>query len=642
TETPSRTFERKSWILAMNQPVRLSESLSELRSDVLSLLLSFLEVTSLSRTCSLDHLLGRIAASHEHWRWFVLQSFGVYYDDYMRSVEVADDCRWRRLFIYIRQVHHNVDQQKAAQRTMPGLLKPCTWLGEDFAGSSAVPGTARRHARRRRYRGSLELADNCNVFFWENGRVVQVVRACDGTVLREIDTGQNFRRCFHRLANVKKKLFVCLNDCIKVWDYESFQTPVELPPARTPASMVRVGRPLELLVHRQRLILVESNCCLLWHTETFEFICCIQHDDTGAAFGCHGEPDPSPRAEVHGSHRPRETLEVQWMGDLLMTWGRGSLKSLNVWTLDGEAKAFLQTDSALVQVDVARVTWQSVYALDHFILCALDARSVVTFWDSKENFAPIFRFYCGCEEPFDLVLTQDFMVVINDNVSANRLDLCFWKLWLHPDFEDAHQSAESLEVLRNEAKQQREASHRGRPAGARFAPQGGIPVQGAAATGLMAGLDLASVAAAQLSGDTLQRFLHKELRPNCRPIKTLSIPDIDTYFASYRNFLNMCSFHKSGQESLSVYRSCSLQKKAFFPPAKHTKFEEWLALQVHNDGTVVVHDFRPQQMAFDELVSCVTGSFTNASEAETSKQPEQIPQRQRGLPGCGLRRARRA
>ena len=25
------------------------------------------------------------------------------------------------------------------------------------------------------------------------------------------------------------------------------------------------------------------------------------------------------------------------------------------------------------------------------------SRSVVTFWDSKENFAPIFRFYCGCE-----------------------------------------------------------------------------------------------------------------------------------------------------------------------------------------------------------------------------------------------------
>jgi len=621
---------------------RPKESLSELRSDVLSLLLAFLDIPSLSRTCSLDSLIGRSAACHEHWRWFVLQSFGVYYDDYMRSVDVsADECRWRRLFIYIRQVHHNVDQQKAVQLTMPHLLRPCNWLGEEIPsdalqGSSAHPGTSRRHARRRRYRGSLELADNCNVFFWENGRVVQVVRACDGKVLREIDTEQNFRRCFHRLANVKKKLFVCLNDCIKVWDYDDrSKKPMELPPARTPSTLVRVGRPLELLVHRQRLILVESNCCLLWHTETLEFICCIQHDDTGAAFGCPVD-HPSPR-EVQGSHRLRETLEVQWMGDLLMTWGRGSLKSLNVWTLDGEGKAFLKTESALVQVDVARVTWQSVYTLDHFILCALDSRSVVTLWDSKENFAPIFRFYCGCEEPFDLVLTQDFMVVINDNVSANRLDLCFWKLWLHPDFEAPDESIESLEMMRSEARHQRQASvRRHRPAGIRFSPQGGLPFP--AATGLMAGLDLASAAAAQLSGDTLQRFLHKELRPNCRPIKSLSIPDIDTYFASYRNFLNMCSFHKSGQESLSVYRSSSLQKKAFFPPAKHTKFEEWLALQVHNDGTVVVHDFRPQQTAFDELlqVRCITGPTVETSKTEQTPQP-----RQRGF-GCGLRRARRA
>merc|ERR1719359_2841406 len=99
----------------------------------------------------------------------------------------------------------------------------------------------------------------------------------------------------------------------------------------------------------------------------------------------------------------------------------------------------------------------------------------------------------------------------------------------------------------------------------------------------------------------MQRFLHRELRPSARPIKKFSIPDIDSYFASYRNFLNVCSFHKSGQESLSVYRSSSLQKKIFFPPAKHTKFEEWLALQVHNDGTVTLYDFRPNQVAFDEL-----------------------------------------
>mmetsp|Transcript_136027 Transcript_136027/g.322327 ORF Transcript_136027/g.322327 Transcript_136027/m.322327 type:complete len:625 (-) Transcript_136027:111-1985(-) len=624
----------------MEGQLRPTESISELRADMLSLVLSFLDVTSLSTACSFDCLFRRIASSHEHWRWFVLQFFGVYYDDYMRSVEVLDECRWRRLFMYIRQVHNNVDQQKATQRTMPGLLRPCAWLGEESSGSQE--GT--RRARRRRYRGSLELADNCNVFFWENGRIVQVVQACDGKVLREIDTGQSFRRCFHRLANVKKKLFVCLNDCIKVWEYDSLKKPIVLPPARPPNSLARVGRPLELLVHRQRLILVESNCCLLWHTETLEFVCCIQHDDTGAAFG---EVDPAAlegRADAHASqsHRLRETLEVQWMGDLLMTWGRGSLKSLNVWTLDGKGKAFLRTESPLVQVDVARVTWQSVYTLDHFILCALDSRSVVTFWDSKEDFAPIFRFYCGCEEPFDLVLTQDFLVVINDNISANRLDLCFLKLWFHPDFEAG---PDSTGLRKSEAQQQREASvQRSRfPAGARFAPQGGILPAGAAVTGLMAGLDLASAAAAQLSGDTLQRFLYKELRPNCRPIKTLSIPDIDTYFASYRNFLNMCSFHKSGQESLSVYRSSSLQKKVFFPPAKHTKFEEWLALQVHNDGTVVVHDFRPHQMAFDELDS-ITGSRGSIDgEADSSKPPEQIPinQRQRAF-GCGLRRARRA
>lgn len=280
--------------------------------------------------------------------------------------------------------------------------------------------------------------------------MVQVVRCSDGQVLREIDTGQTFRRCFHRLANVKNKLFVCLNDCIKVWEYDSSREPVTLPDAKHPGLLSRVGRPLELLVHRQRLILVESSCCLLWHTETLEFICCIEHDDIGTSFG-----RKSSTTETERSQGARDPLEVQWMGDLLVTWrhaaphaghaaadpvqGRGSQRSLNVWTLDGEPRAFLQADSPLVQVDVARVTWVSVYTLDHFIICALDSRSVITLWDSKAGFSPIFRFYSGCEEPFDLVLTQDFMVVIQDNMSANRLDLFFWKLWLHPDFEESRQ-----------------------------------------------------------------------------------------------------------------------------------------------------------------------------------------------------------
>ncbi|CAE7461303.1 PRODH [Symbiodinium natans] len=598
----------------MSRVGRLQDSISDLRCDVLTLVLSFSDVVSLARACSLSHAAARVAVAHEHWHWFVLQYFGVYYDDYMRSCEVSDDSRWRRLFIFIRQVHHNVDQQKAVQRTMPALLRPCAWLGKELDGaqaSSALHGRAGRRARRRRYRGSLELADHCNVFFWENGRVVQVVRSSDGQVIREIDTGQTFRRCFHRLANIKNRLFVCLNDCIKVWEYDTSQEPITLPEARCPGSLAR-GRPLELLVHRQRLILVESSCCLLWHTETLDFICCIQHDDAGAAFG--HDPDGA-NSSARDSERKRDALEVQWMGDLLMTWqhpaadaghvgaqARGSQRSLNVWTLDGEPRAFLETDAPLVQVDVTRVTWVSVYTLDHFILCALDSRSVVTLWDSKADFSPIFRFYSGCEEPFDLVLTQDFLIVIQDNIPANRLDLFFWKLWLHPDFEVEGQSIASLEAQRREGKHQREASVTSRlPAGARFAPQGAaFPAPNA--TALTAVLDLASAAAAHLSGDALLRFLYRELQSNCRLIKTLSIPDVDTYFASYRNFLNICSFHKSGQESLSVYRSSSLQKKVFFPPAKHTKFEEWIALQVKNDGTVVVHDFRPSQVCWSSAL----------------------------------------
>lgn len=57
-------------------------------------------------------------------RWFVLQSFGVYYDDYMRSVDVsADECRWRRLFIYIRQAEPTgVGRWMPELRGMPGFL----------------------------------------------------------------------------------------------------------------------------------------------------------------------------------------------------------------------------------------------------------------------------------------------------------------------------------------------------------------------------------------------------------------------------------------------------------------------------------------------------------------------------------------
>jgi len=225
-------------------------------------------------------------------------------------------------------------------------------------------------------------------------------------------------------------------------------------------------------------------------------------------------------------------------------------------------------------------------------------RSVVSLWDwdPKVGFSPIFRFYCGCDEPFDLVLTQDFMAVVNDNLIDNRLEICFWKLWFHPNFEASVPAAEAAQARRATVEPG------SLPAGARLAFSaptaggGGLAGGGGGGGGHAPGNGNMELVLECLFN------LQQELRPNAWPIKRFSIADVDSYFASYRNFLNVCSFHKSGQESLSVYRSSSLQKKVFFPPAKHTKFEEWLALQVQNDGTVVLHDFRPKQVAFDELV----------------------------------------
>ena len=45
-------------------------------------------------------------------------------------------------------------------------------------------------------------------------------------------------------------------------------------------------------------------------------------------------------------------LEVQWMGDLIITWVRTASRSLNVWTLAGRQRAHLRTDNPLVQADV--------------------------------------------------------------------------------------------------------------------------------------------------------------------------------------------------------------------------------------------------------------------------------------------------
>ena len=86
------------------------------------------------------------------------------------------------------------------------------------------------------------------------------------------------------------------------------------------------------------------------------------------------------------------------------------------------------------------------------------------------------------------------------------------------------------------------------------------------------------------------------------PIKKLRIPHQDSYFAAYRNFLNVCTFHKNGQESLTVYQSGTLTKRMFFPPAKQTKFEEWMAIQLTTDQ-IKIYDFRPDCLAFEDWMT---------------------------------------
>eukprot|EP00397_Hematodinium_sp_SG-2012_P003324 GEMP01003332.1.p1 GENE.GEMP01003332.1~~GEMP01003332.1.p1 ORF type:complete len:569 (+),score=75.12 GEMP01003332.1:173-1879(+) len=529
------------------------DGFSVLHPDVISLILSFLDVPlALGRccVCGASSLLSQLARTHEHWRCHVLQQYGVYYDDYMQSISVASPEKWRLLHLYVKQVHTNVDKKCVHRRVFHNVLKPTIRIGS------------------RQYRGSLELADNCKVFFWETGRYVQILDVQTGATIRIIDTGQTFRRYFHRVANVKEKLFVCLNDKIVCYNIEKEDEPrVELP-----MDKVERGRPLELLVHRTRLVLLLSTHCAMWDTRTFEFVCNIRH-----------------HAIRHHEHAG-SVLEVQWMGSAIITWLRNSVTPLRVWNiddglmmteldnLDGKRNPPIELDvgNEWVQVDVARVTWDSICMLDHFILAALDKKSVVTLWDSKQDFKPIFRFNCGCRDPFDLVLTQDFLAVINDDGSSNKLNLTFWRLWLHPDFKETSPRSSS-------------------PSDTESIPTASL---GKTASNASEATD----AIRRCSVEVPCEFDIEKLYPVAKKIKQMDLSEVDSYFASHRNFLNVCSFHKSGLESLSVYKSKILKKKIFFPPAKVTKFEEWIAIQMALDGSVTLYDFRPNSTSFDDLV----------------------------------------
>merc|ERR1719473_1183132 len=218
---------------------------------------------TLAVSCVLSRDVFAVAGNHSHWRLFVLQGFGAYYADYVASRQNIPGSRgdWRRLLIYIQRVHANVDRGSRKISVYPNVLRPTIRFGE---------------AGRRRYHGSVELADNCGCIIWENGRHVQVLRVRDGKILFDLDTGSGARRYFHRIANSQQKLFVATNDVIRMWHLiEEDPKPVTLPPplarkgeeSSWEAVAKRCGRPLELLVHKQRLVLFESSCLYIWHTE---------------------------------------------------------------------------------------------------------------------------------------------------------------------------------------------------------------------------------------------------------------------------------------------------------------------------------------------------------------------------------------
>jgi len=512
--------------------------------DVIPLIIGYLDVPySLAQCCAVGktNYLSQCARIHEHWRWHVLQQFGVYYEDYVASINLSHPELWRQLHLYVTQVHANIDKRCVEQRIFRNTLMQPESLGS------------------RQYRGSLELADNGKVFFWENGRHIQIIDVQTGAIRRTIDSGQTFRRYFHRMANSNEKLFICFNERIVCYNIDDESaTPIELP-----MSEVGRGRALELLVHKTRLVLLQANECCMWDVESYKYVCSIRHEFR---------------------HRPvdQHHLEVQWMGNAIITWVRSVIRPLQVWSiLDGSLIAELHNIESekkptevvgvldWVQVDIARVTWNAIDIMDHFVIAAMDASAVITLWDSKENYNPIFRFDCGCREPFDLVLSQDFLAVINDDRLTNGLNLTFWKLWLQPGFADIEPQSPSGSARNSEASIQAECEE-GRK------------------------MRLSSVHEKPCDYDV------EKMRLVAKKIKSIDISEVDSYFGSHRNFLNVCSFHKNGLESLSVMQSKTLKKKIFFPPAKVTKFEEWIAIQVHRDGSVILYDFRPNCVAFDD------------------------------------------
>lgn len=94
----------------------VADSILGLPPTVLDLVLEFLDPTSLAR-CGQVHAgyFSDVARCHRNWKLFVLQGFGIYYEDYVQALSARlplnRDELWRMCYVYVRNVLENVGRK---------------------------------------------------------------------------------------------------------------------------------------------------------------------------------------------------------------------------------------------------------------------------------------------------------------------------------------------------------------------------------------------------------------------------------------------------------------------------------------------------------------------------------------------------
>ena len=578
---------------------------SDFSSDELNILLQYLEFSDMIQMCGVNTSTYNVSATHPNWRLFVLQSVDFNCDAYMKSIEatVNDSFKWRRILIYCKQVRDNFQNNR------------CKMSSEILRRS----GEAVNFHRRRSYRGTVECADSGGTtFFWDDGSVIHQLQGC--LLVRKFETGQTFKYPFPRVASYGDRLFVCLNDCIKMWDLrDSKQQPQSL----TQPVMGDVARgrhhgsiSVVLLVQHQRLILLKNTYCLIWDLETLKFLFCLWHvEDDNVQFGRSRE-----------SQRENSKFEVMWMGkSKMVTWSKKS-NFVNVWSLsDGSRIANLTTEESVVKVSATRVTWVSREHTEHFVMVVLDRKCIITFWNSI-GYVRMYRFFCSCERAFDVVLTQDFLGIMTESNTA-KIDFIMFKCWFHDDFNKVENEWESSD---DEVMGHLESYEYHRALLPLHSPVDYEAVRYAqrlrdltvAVPSRVAALRLsstrgqvdASAAIGCLDGKIgpWYSLMNFDCRYNVRMIKRKTVPNSAENLPSmisFGNFLAVSCIYRSGNDSLHLWKSSTFDKFKRFGTAHGAscvKFNERMVWEVTNgcDGkeiTLNVYDFRPMAFAFEKL-----------------------------------------